>query len=111
MIAIAVAMGCGLIMCCLLVYCWKRNKKLEYKYMKLIQNSTAKDGELPAVESCGLDDDDDEEPCDAHHNMIEVRDEASRTKFFNKIRVSSKKVRDWSVVVPHSDVVLLKLES
>lgn len=35
--------------------------RLEYKYMKLVESSSGKDGELPAAESCGLHDDDDED--------------------------------------------------
>ncbi|KAB7497174.1 hypothetical protein Anas_02860 [Armadillidium nasatum] len=52
------------IMLCLLLFClWKKNKKLEYKYMKLIANTNSKDGlmELPPAESCALDDGEDDE--------------------------------------------------
>ncbi|CAL4108298.1 unnamed protein product [Meganyctiphanes norvegica] len=49
---------------CLFLYCmWKKNQRLEYKYMKLVANSSSKDGvmELPPAESCALDDGEDEE--------------------------------------------------
>ncbi|XP_077695428.1 endosome/lysosome-associated apoptosis and autophagy regulator 1 isoform X2 [Eretmochelys imbricata] len=35
-------------------YFWKKNQKLEYKYSKLVMNSTAKDSELPAADSCAI---------------------------------------------------------
>ncbi|EFO89965.1 hypothetical protein CRE_22065 [Caenorhabditis remanei] len=35
----------------------RRNRRLEYKYTRLIESHT---GELPAVETCGLDEDEDE---------------------------------------------------
>lgn len=39
----------------------RRNRRLEYKYTRLIESHT---GELPAVETCGLDEDeDDDEVC------------------------------------------------
>ena len=38
-----------------------KNKRLEYKYHKLIQNSSDQQGELAAAPQCVGDDDDDEE--------------------------------------------------
>ncbi|XP_060087559.1 endosome/lysosome-associated apoptosis and autophagy regulator 1 isoform X1 [Heteronotia binoei] len=35
-------------------YFWKKNQKLEYKYSKLVMNSSAKDSELPAADSCAI---------------------------------------------------------
>uniref|UniRef100_A0A674JZP5 UPF0577 protein KIAA1324-like n=1 Tax=Terrapene triunguis TaxID=2587831 RepID=A0A674JZP5_9SAUR len=35
-------------------YFWKKNQKLEYKYSKMVMNSTAKDSELPAADSCAI---------------------------------------------------------
>ncbi|XP_069797904.1 endosome/lysosome-associated apoptosis and autophagy regulator 1-like isoform X2 [Narcine bancroftii] len=35
-------------------YFYKKNRKLEYKYSKLMMNANAKDGELPAVDSCAI---------------------------------------------------------
>ena len=36
------------------------HSRLEYKYMKLVHDSSSRDGELPAAESCGIGDEDDE---------------------------------------------------
>ncbi|XP_013787341.1 UPF0577 protein KIAA1324-like homolog [Limulus polyphemus] len=35
--------------------------RLEYRYMKLVQSSSSKEGELPSAESCAIDDDDEEQ--------------------------------------------------
>lgn len=40
------------------IFVCRRNQRLEYKYTRLIESHT---GELPAVETCGLDEDDDDE--------------------------------------------------
>lgn len=61
MVAIPVTLGLALIMCLGLVYCWTRNRKLEYKYMKLVHTAGGNDGELPAAETCGMDDEEDED--------------------------------------------------
>ncbi|KAL8583433.1 hypothetical protein ACOMHN_057889 [Nucella lapillus] len=61
MVAIPVAMGVGLILILLLIYCWSRNKKLEYKYCKLVESSGGRDGELPGVESCGMEEGEEDE--------------------------------------------------
>ncbi|XP_059150434.1 endosome/lysosome-associated apoptosis and autophagy regulator family member 2-like isoform X2 [Physella acuta] len=60
MVAIPVSLGLGLIMMLLLIYCWSRNKKLEYKYMKLVETAGGHDGELPAAETCGMEDDEED---------------------------------------------------
>ncbi|XP_063598992.1 endosome/lysosome-associated apoptosis and autophagy regulator family member 2-like isoform X2 [Penaeus indicus] len=52
------------LMLCLLLFClWKKNQRLEYKYMKLVASASSKDGmmELPPAESCALDDGEEEE--------------------------------------------------
>ena len=66
----------AVLLCVLVVYCWKRNRRLEYKYMKLVRHKVAAapsaasshketpvddggagcDTELAAAESCALDD-------------------------------------------------------
>ncbi|XP_076469611.1 endosome/lysosome-associated apoptosis and autophagy regulator family member 2-like isoform X2 [Babylonia areolata] len=61
MVAIPVALGVGLILILLLIYCWSRNKKLEYKYCKLVESSGGRDGELPGVESCGMEEGEEDE--------------------------------------------------
>ncbi|MBN3306960.1 K1324 protein, partial [Amia calva] len=35
-------------------YFWKKTRKLEYKYSKLVSNSSIKDCELPAADSCAI---------------------------------------------------------
>ncbi|XP_050414359.1 endosome/lysosome-associated apoptosis and autophagy regulator family member 2 isoform X2 [Patella vulgata] len=78
-ISIPAAIGVGLLLMILLVYCWKRNKKLEYRYMKLVETAGGREGELPAAESCGLDDEDDDEA--VHFS------ESKGVKLFQKLRI------------------------
>ncbi|XP_066943846.1 endosome/lysosome-associated apoptosis and autophagy regulator family member 2-like isoform X1 [Macrobrachium rosenbergii] len=55
---------CMALFLCLLIFClWKKNQRLEYKYMKLVASASSKDGllELPPAESCALDDGEEEE--------------------------------------------------
>jgi len=60
----------ALLLCLTVFYCWKRNRRLEYKYMKLARNRAAPcekeqpdecETNLTAAESCALDDDEDED--------------------------------------------------
>ncbi|CAL1537489.1 unnamed protein product [Lymnaea stagnalis] len=60
MVAIPVTLGLGLFLILLLIYCWSRNKKLEYKYMKLVETAGGQDGELPAADTCGMEDDEED---------------------------------------------------
>uniref|UniRef100_A0A3Q2E832 Endosome-lysosome associated apoptosis and autophagy regulator family member 2 n=1 Tax=Cyprinodon variegatus TaxID=28743 RepID=A0A3Q2E832_CYPVA len=52
-----VGLGVGAFVAVLLVsltfYFWKKNKRLEYKYSRLVMSAN-KEGELPAADSCGL---------------------------------------------------------
>lgn len=59
-IVIGASVALGLLLFTMVLYFWKKNRKLEYKYMKLVQSSSPKDGELPAAESCAIEDDDDD---------------------------------------------------
>ncbi|XP_070192640.1 endosome/lysosome-associated apoptosis and autophagy regulator family member 2-like isoform X3 [Littorina saxatilis] len=61
MVSIPVALGVGLILILMLIYCWSRNKKLEYKYCKLVESAGGRDGELPGVESCGMEEGEEDE--------------------------------------------------
>ncbi|XP_063436075.1 endosome/lysosome-associated apoptosis and autophagy regulator family member 2-like isoform X3 [Mytilus trossulus] len=74
-----VALGLILLIC--VIYCWQRNKNLEYKYMKLThQNEPTYDGELPGVDSCGLSDGEEDQ-------FDSVQFKTSRgSKILNKIR-------------------------
>ncbi|KAG1703654.1 Small G protein signaling modulator 3 [Nymphon striatum] len=56
-VAIGLIICFGILLLLLVCYFWKKNRKLEYKYMKLIQSNTDKEGELPIAESCGIEDD------------------------------------------------------
>jgi len=88
-ISIYVTIGTGLIMIGLLCYCWKKNQKLEYKYMKLVGTSGGRDGELPAAETCALDEGEDDEQFDA------VKFQESKGKrFFNKLKSMTSKGED-----------------
>jgi len=59
----------ALLLCLTVFYCWKRNRRLEYKYMKLARNHAVPtekeqpecETDLTAAESCALDDDEDED--------------------------------------------------
>uniref|UniRef100_A0A5S6R399 MRH domain-containing protein n=1 Tax=Trichuris muris TaxID=70415 RepID=A0A5S6R399_TRIMR len=51
-IGAATAIGAVLFVVVLLI--WKKNQRLEYKYMKLVETSTGKDDNLSAAESCAL---------------------------------------------------------
>nr|CDJ89111.1 unnamed protein product [Haemonchus contortus] len=50
-----------IILCIALIIICQRNRKLEYKYTRLIES---RNGELPAAETCGLEDDEDDEAAD-----------------------------------------------
>ncbi|XP_078339498.1 endosome/lysosome-associated apoptosis and autophagy regulator family member 2-like [Crassostrea virginica] len=54
--------GVGVLLFACVIYCWMRNRKLEYRYMKLVEGSgPSYDGELPGVDSCGLEDGEEEQ--------------------------------------------------
>ncbi|ESN92242.1 hypothetical protein HELRODRAFT_115999 [Helobdella robusta] len=84
-ILVPVFLFIGLLSIVILIYCWNKNRKLQYKYMKLVESSShARDGmELPGVDSCGIDEGEEEEQFDA----IEFKSAAGRKKnsFFGKI--------------------------
>ncbi|KAM4747919.1 endosome/lysosome-associated apoptosis and autophagy regulator family member 2 [Rhinophrynus dorsalis] len=60
-----VGAGAGAFTAVLLValtcYFWKKNKKLEYKYSKLIMTANSKECELPAADSCAIMEGEDNE--------------------------------------------------
>ena len=73
------------------------SSRLEYKYSKLVAPN--KDGELPGVDTCALDDDEDEEQFDS----VQFSENKGR-KFFNKIKNIAKKVSNlcqFCVPLPH----------
>ncbi|XP_014663683.1 PREDICTED: UPF0577 protein KIAA1324-like homolog isoform X2 [Priapulus caudatus] len=83
-IVIAVAIGVGVLLVGLLVYFWKKNRKLEYKYSRLMQGSSGKEGELPAAETCAIDDDEEEQ-----YDSIEFSN-SQGNKLLNKLSKSFK---------------------
>jgi len=94
MVAAGAVVGFGLLLLILVIYCWKKNKKLEYKYSKLMQGGN-KDGELPEVETCALDDGEDEEQFDAVHFK-----ESKRNRLMNKLRSMGSKRGDMGEFEP-----------
>ncbi|XP_064354132.1 endosome/lysosome-associated apoptosis and autophagy regulator 1 isoform X2 [Dromaius novaehollandiae] len=82
----------ALLLAVLACYFWKKNQKLEYKYSKLVMNSTAKDSELPAPDSCAI-----MEGEDAEDDLVF----ASRKSLFGKIKsFTSKRTADGFDSVP-----------
>lgn len=59
-IIIAIGVALGVLLFGMLVYFWKKNRRLEYKYMKLVASSSGKDGELPVAESCAIEEDEED---------------------------------------------------
>ncbi|XP_078275547.1 endosome/lysosome-associated apoptosis and autophagy regulator family member 2-like [Rhinoraja longicauda] len=60
-----VVVGIGAFTAVLLIiltcYFWKKNKKLEYKYSKLVMNANSREVELPAADSCAIMEGEDNE--------------------------------------------------
>ncbi|GFR88566.1 UPF0577 protein KIAA1324-like homolog [Elysia marginata] len=90
MLAIPVSLGVGLILILLLIYCWSRNKKLEYRYSKLVETAGGQDGEMemPAAETCGMEDGEE----DVHFSGYgkESSDSSFMGRFFTKFRGGRK---------------------
>ena len=121
---IVACVGTAILLCLIVFFCYKRNKKLEYKYSRLqhqaarssgnqtrpggssfLRNETSSgsstqlvadgghhhddDGaditEMPAAESCGLDEDDDDEEEEDDH-QISVTVPIKSLGLVNKIR-------------------------
>lgn len=81
------AVGVILLIC--VIYCWQRNKSLEYKYMKLVHgNEPNYDGELPGVDSCALSDGEEEQ-----FDSVQFK-ESRGSKFMNKLRGKRSKKDD-----------------
>ena len=55
--------------------------------MKLVADSNTREGELPAAESCGLDEDDEEEQFDS----VKFNEGKGR-KFFSRLKSGGKRV-------------------
>ena len=61
--------------------------RLEYKYCKLIESRDGKEGELPGADSCGLDEEEDDE----HYDAVAFK-ESKGKQLFKKIKFMAKKV-------------------
>jgi len=84
-IGILVSAGIGLLLFVCVIYCWKRSKKMEVKYMKLVEGAQGKDGELPAAQTCAWSDEDEEEEL---NNRVAFKSKGD--KLFGKLGNSSK---------------------
>ena len=90
-LVIGASVALGLLPLVLVVYFWKKNRKLEFKYMKLVQSSSSKECELPAAESCGLDEDEEE-----HFDSVAFSDKKKGILGkFRTIRVGNNKEYKW----------------
>lgn len=88
-VAIPSIVGIGVILFLCVIYCWMRNRKLEYKYMKLAEGSGPNyDGELPGVDSCGLEDGEDEQ-----FDTVSFK-ETKKKGLFSKLRGKKYKSHD-----------------
>ncbi|XP_071816008.1 endosome/lysosome-associated apoptosis and autophagy regulator 1-like isoform X2 [Apostichopus japonicus] len=65
----------AILMAVLIMFFWKRNRKLEYKYEKLIASAN---GELPAAETCALSEGEEED------DVVFQDRKGKGKKFFNK---------------------------
>ncbi|XP_033745153.1 UPF0577 protein KIAA1324-like homolog isoform X1 [Pecten maximus] len=80
-VAIPVAAGVSLLLVLVVMYCWHKNRSLEVKYMKLAENSDRNyDGELPGVDSCALEDGEDDQ-----YDSVTFK-ESRGARFFKKLR-------------------------
>jgi len=65
-ILVPIVLISGCLMLFIVLHCWLKNRSLQYKYMKLVESAGGKDGaELPAAETCALDEGEDDEQFDA----------------------------------------------
>ncbi|XP_078343658.1 endosome/lysosome-associated apoptosis and autophagy regulator family member 2-like isoform X2 [Oculina patagonica] len=64
-IGIAVVAALVVLMICTMFGLWYKNRKLTYKYHRLVTSSD-RPGELPQVEKCGVGDDDEEDEEEVH---------------------------------------------
>ncbi|KAH8020510.1 hypothetical protein HPB51_002459 [Rhipicephalus microplus] len=87
-IIIAIGVGLGVLLFGLLVYFWKKNRRLEYKYMKLVQSSSGKDGELPAAESCAIEEDEEDH---FENGGYDAKNNKGLLQKFRTVRIGSGK--------------------
>ncbi|KAM8795825.1 endosome/lysosome-associated apoptosis and autophagy regulator 1 [Eudromia elegans] len=91
-VGISAGTGAAALLAALAGYFWKKNRRLEYKYSKLVMSATAKESELPAPDSCAI-----MEGEDAEDDLVL----ASKKSLFGKIRsLASKRTPDGFDSVP-----------
>lgn len=93
---VAVSVALALLLCGCMMHFWRKTQSLEYKYMKLVQSSGGRDGDidadacaLPPAESCALGEEDAEEEDVAFSAP-------SSQGLLNRIRAMRGKVRNHS---------------
>ncbi|XP_055014789.1 endosome/lysosome-associated apoptosis and autophagy regulator 1-like [Boleophthalmus pectinirostris] len=92
----------ALLLICISCYFWKRTRKLEYKYSKLMMSSGDKECELPAADSCAI-----MEGEDAEDDYIDL----TKKSLFTKIKsFRSERTVDGFDSVPLKSSSLLQQE-
>ncbi|XP_060575357.1 endosome/lysosome-associated apoptosis and autophagy regulator family member 2-like isoform X2 [Ruditapes philippinarum] len=84
-VAVPVVVGLALLFFLLVCFFWRKNKKLEYRYMKLVENSSGAEEELPGVDSCALEEGEDE-----LGDSVQIRS-SKGARFFKKLTNKIKK--------------------
>ncbi|XP_053377505.1 endosome/lysosome-associated apoptosis and autophagy regulator family member 2-like isoform X2 [Mercenaria mercenaria] len=84
-VAVPVVVVLALLFFLLVCFFWRKNKKLEYRYMKLVENAGGAEGELPGVDSCALEEGEDEQG-----DSVQIRS-SKGARFFKKLSNKIKK--------------------
>ncbi|KAL4226884.1 hypothetical protein ACF0H5_014862 [Mactra antiquata] len=84
-VGVPVVVGLALLFFILVCFFWRKNKRLEYRYMKLVENAGGAEGELPGVDSCALEEDEDEQG-----DAVQIRS-SKGARFFKKLTNKIKK--------------------
>jgi len=72
--------------------------RLQYKYMKLVESASGKDGEMPAAETCALDEGEE----DKHFDAVEFKSKG-RTFLKKFKKPADKKVINFIRLTPALD--------
>ncbi|XP_046839798.1 endosome/lysosome-associated apoptosis and autophagy regulator family member 2-like [Xenia sp. Carnegie-2017] len=87
-IGLACFAGFVILMILAILILWCKNRRLEYKYHKLIQNASDASGELPGAPQCVGDEEDDEE--DVHFKGVRRKGKGFFSNIKNKFGGDSK---------------------
>ncbi|XP_054032521.1 endosome/lysosome-associated apoptosis and autophagy regulator 1 [Dryobates pubescens] len=91
-VGISAGTAAAVLLAALAAYFWKKNRKLEYKYSKLVMNAAAKESELAAPDSCAI-----MEGEDAEDDLLF----ATKKSLFGKIKaLTAKRTPDGFDSVP-----------